>query len=268
MNANIFLQSGIIVLVYMHLWFLIAYLKRDNGIVDVAWGLGFVVLAWCNFATLHNNNARLLLLTILATIWGLRLAIHIGIRNAGRPDEDFRYKNWRQQWGKNWVLRSYLQVFLLQGFFMYLIALPLMVAASQANQTSLGCLDVVGVMVFLIGFLFEAIGDYQLLNFKNNPQNKGKIMAIGLWQYTRHPNYFGESVLWWGIFIVSIGAGYWYVSVLSPVVLTWLLTKVSGVPMLEHKYRKNPDFIKYCQQTPAFVPFTKPSINNNNNSKS
>lgn len=254
---SIFLQSGIIVLAYMHLWFLIAYLKRDNGIVDVAWGLGFVVLAWCNYATLPNTHARALLLAMLTTIWGVRLALHIGIRNAARTEEDFRYRNWRKQWGKNWVWRSYLQVFILQGFFMYIIALPLIIAFGQPMQAPLGWLDAVGVLVFGIGFLFEAIGDYQLLRFKNNPHNKGKIMTIGLWRYTRHPNYFGECVLWWGIFIVAIGAGWWCLSLISPVVLTWLLTRVSGVPMLEHKYRNNPQFAEYCRQTPAFLPWFK-----------
>ena len=140
---------------------------------------------------------------------------------------------------------------------MYIIALPLIIAFGQPMQAPLGWLDAVGVLVFGIGFLFEAIGDYQLLCFKNNPNNKGKIMTIGLWQYTRHPNYFGECVLWWGIFIVAIGAGWWCLSLISPLVLTWLLTRVSGVPMLEHKYRNNPQFAEYCRQTPAFLPWFK-----------
>jgi steroid 5-alpha reductase family enzyme len=181
------------------------------------------------------------------------LTLHIFLRNHGKP-EDFRYANWRKEWGKHVVIRSFFQVFMLQGFFMFIIALPIIITKASVPQ-KLGFIEIAGSIIWLIGFLFEAIGDYQLLKFKKLPENKGKIITTGLWKYTRHPNYFGECVMWWGIFIVSIPSGYFYISVISPLVLTWLLTRVSGVPMLEEKYKGNEEFEQYAKKTNSFVPW-------------
>lgn len=243
-----------VVWAYMSLWFIAALVKKDNGIADVAWGLGFVLVAWIVFIYDTTITSRQLAMSVCITVWAVRLSGYIYQRNAVKKTEDFRYAAWRKDWGKNWVWRSYLQVFMLQGFFMLLIALPVVVAAADIVFTPWNTFNLIGLGVFTFGFLFEAVADYQLALFKSNPDNKGSIMTTGLWRYSRHPNYFGEAVLWWGIFMLALPLPYWYVALLSPLTLTWLLTRVSGVPMLEKKYAGNAQFEAYARQTSAFFP--------------
>jgi steroid 5-alpha reductase family enzyme len=195
---------------------------------------------------------RRLLVSGFVIIWGMRLAIYIYLRNRGRK-EDFRYAQWKKDWGKNWIIRSYLQVFILQGFFMLTIAYPLFLLAQ--NQTGhLICLDVTGIVLWLTGFFFEAVGDAQMRSFKQDSANKGKIMDRGLWKYTRHPNYFGESTMWWGIFIITLNAPYGWAAIFSPIIITFLLLRVSGVPLLEKKYESNPAYREYIRKTSSFLP--------------
>jgi steroid 5-alpha reductase family enzyme len=250
---QVFILSASVIFIYMTLFFLLAQALKDNSIVDIGWGIGFIILS----ATLLYNSEVISvhqwISFCLILLWGLRLSLHIFLRNHGKH-EDFRYANWRKEWGKYVVIRSFLQVFMLQGFFMFIIALPLMIV-KIGEQTSLQWTDYVGLIIWLIGFYFEAVGDYQMVQFKKNPANKGKFITSGLWKYTRHPNYFGECAMWWGIFIISISAGNAYVSIISPIVLTWLLTRVSGVPMLEKKYVGNKEFEEYAQKTNAFIPW-------------
>ena len=181
-----------------------------------------------------------MLVCVLVSIWGIRLAWHIHARNKGKG-EDYRYLAWRKQWGNWFYLRSYLQVYLLQGVLLFLISLPLFVINAQGGG-SLGLLDFVGVFVWLIGFIFETVGDAQLARFIQNPLNKGKLMQGGLWGYTRHPNYFGEVTLWWGIGIISLSVPYGGWGLLGPVIITYLILKVSGIPLLEKKMEQHPDF--------------------------
>lgn len=251
--TEIFLLSALTIFVYMSLFFLLAQALKDNGIVDIGWGIGFIVLSTVLVFTGVDITQRQFLLFVLVFVWGFRLSFHIFLRNNGKP-EDFRYANWRKEWGKYVVVRSFFQVFMLQGFFMFIIALPIIITKFSLPE-KLGVFEIAGSVVWLLGFYFEAIGDYQLLKFKQNPENKGKIITTGLWKYTRHPNYFGECTMWWGIFIISIPSGYFFISIISPLVLTWLLTRVSGVPMLEEKYKGNPQFLAYAQNTPAFFPW-------------
>ncbi len=250
---EVFALAAITIFVYMSLFFLLAQALKDNGIVDIGWGIGFIVLSTVLVFTGIDISQRQFLLFVLVFFWGFRLSLHIFLRNHGKP-EDFRYANWRKEWGKHVVIRSFFQVFMLQGFFMFIIALPIIITKASVPQ-KLGFIEIAGSIIWLIGLLFEAIGDYQLLKFKKLPENKGKIITTGLWKYTRHPNYFGECVMWWGIFIVSIPSGYFYISVISPLVLTWLLTRVSGVPMLEEKYKGNEEFERYAKKTNSFVPW-------------
>lgn len=250
---TLFTVCATVVFCYMSVWFLLALARKDNSIADVAWGMGFMLLAWVTFFYADAGTVRHLVMNVCISVWAIRLSGYIYQRNAHKPGEDFRYRAWREAWGKNWVWRSYLQVFLLQGFFMLLIALPLMVVANSGH-TGWNRINSAGLIVFTIGFLFEAIADFQLAHFKSQESNKGKIMTSGLWQYSRHPNYFGEAVLWWGIFLMAVPLPYWYVALISPVLLTWLLTHVSGVPMLESKYKNNPQFEQYAQKTSAFIP--------------
>jgi steroid 5-alpha reductase family enzyme len=250
---QVLLLSSFVIFAYMTLFFLIAQALKDNSIVDIGWGIGFVVLSASLLYQSELISPRQWLLFVLVVLWGIRLSTHIFIRNHGKP-EDFRYANWRKEWGKYVVIRSFLQVFMLQGFFMFIIALPIMMV-KISEPSSLQLMDFIGLAVWLVGFYFEVIGDYQMVQFKKNPLNKGKFITTGLWKYTRHPNYFGECIMWWGIFIISIPVGNIFVSVISPLVLTWLLTRVSGVSMLEKKYEGNKAFEEYAKKTPAFVPW-------------
>ncbi len=240
------------VFIYMNVLFLLAIALKKNDIVDIAWGLGFGIISGVNLYLAPIASTRMLLISALVLIWGMRLAIYIFNRNRGKS-EDFRYAQWRKEWGKHWVLRSYLQVFLLQGFFMLSIAYPLFIF-DPAIAPPIGWLDYLGEIVWLIGFYFEAVGDAQMRKFKLNPANKGKIMSSGLWKYTRHPNYFGEATMWWGIFIIAFSNPYGWVAIFSPVIITFLLVRVSGVPMLEKKYASNPEYREYIRKTSAFIP--------------
>jgi len=202
-------------------------------------------------------------LIILTVIWGLRLSIYLFIRNWSNP-EDWRYAKWRKEWGKYFYIRSFLQVFLLQGFFMLIISSPIIMSAFD-NVTFIKpythtpiLLFSFGLILWLIGFIFESVGDYQLFIFKRDNANKGKVMRFGLWQYTRHPNYFGEACMWWGIFVLSCVSAENVIGILlrmiGPATITFLLLRVSGVTMLESKYKGNEEYEAYKKITSAFIP--------------
>lgn len=248
--------SAICILAFMHVMFAVALLLKNNGIADIGWGLGFIVVALVTFFCFGDNRAHQKVITFLVVLWGLRLSLYLLIRNWGKP-EDFRYANWRKEWGNRVFIRSYLQVFLLQGLVMFVNSLPIVVVNSDNGiHDSWKYLYPAGTMLWLVGFMFETIGDWQMYCFKTNPHpHKNKVMNKGLWRYTRHPNYFGEAQQWWGIFLLAIPSGMWYVSVLAPVTITWLLLKVSGVTMLEKKYEGDDEYSLYKKNTPAFFPW-------------
>jgi steroid 5-alpha reductase family enzyme len=237
----------------MNLWFVVSLIKKRNDVADVAWGLGFILMAWTSFSLSGNYSERSVLVCVLVSIWGLRLAWHIHSRNHGKA-EDYRYLAWRKEWGKWFYLRSYLQIYLLQGLLLFLIAMPIM-AINKNYGPPLNWLDFVGLAVWILGFYFEARGDSELARFAKNPANKGKIIQSGLWAYTRHPNYFGEVTLWWGIFIVSLGGTSIIYTLVSPLIITILILFVSGIPMLEKKYSGNKEFEEYKKRTSIFFPF-------------
>lgn len=250
MLATIF-QIGLFIICYVSVWFLISLLIKRNDIADIAWGLGFVAIVLFLFFT-YTPTLQSCIIYILTIIWGIRLAIHIGVRSKGKS-EDFRYKKWREEWGKYFVLRSYLQVYLLQGFFMWIICVPIIVV-SMAQHQAISPFVLVGFIIWLIGFAFESIGDYQLMLFIKHKQNKSDIMQTGLWKYTRHPNYFGEVLVWWGIFIMVLPLAYGIWAIISPITISFLLLCVSGIPMLEAKYKDNVAFQEYKKRTSAFFP--------------
>jgi len=189
----------------------------------------------------------------LVSVWGLRLALHIYRRNRGKG-EDFRYRQWREEAGASWWWHSYLRVFLLQGVIMWIVAAPVAMTVGTAGQAGLGWLDAAAVLVWVVGFAFEAVGDWQLTRFKADPANKGRLMTGGLWRYTRHPNYFGDSTVWWGHYLVAAAAGAWW-TVFSPVLMTFLLVRVSGVSLLERSLRDTrPGYREYVESTSAFFP--------------
>ncbi len=241
----------------MTIWFGISLWLKRNDVADIAWGLGFVAVVWGllfrEIGLEFLNYANFTVILILTTIWGFRLAIHIYMRNKDKK-EDPRYAKWREEWGKWFLARSYFQVFLLQGFFMLIISSSAVVASFQPSNFSI--LTFLGSLVWLVGFIFESVGDLQLTRFINDPNNRGKIMTEGLWRYTRHPNYFGEVTQWWGIFLIVVDMPLGYLAVVSPLLITFLILKVSGIPMLEEKYSDNLDFQEYKKRTNAFFPWS------------
>lgn len=252
MNLPFLYESALVVFIFMNIMFLLALRLRDNSIVDVGWGIGFILIA--TLGVLRHGSAPVhLLVFAMVMLWGIRLAGYIFLRNRGKG-EDFRYADWRKAWGRHVVWRSYLQVFMLQGLFMLVIASPIF-SVFSSPATGLSWNVLLGAVLWGIGFYFEAVGDAQMKAFKADPANKGRIMRSGLWRYTRHPNYFGEALLWWGIGLVSFHAELWYLAIIGPSVITFLLLKVSGVTMLERKYDGNPKYADYVQRTNAFLPW-------------
>ena len=232
----------------MTLLFVFALIKKDNSIADIGWGMGFILVALYTFLKPPVLFTTDILVTVLIFLWGIRLSYSIFKRNWGKG-EDFRYKKWRKDWGKSFLIRSYLQVFLLQGFFMFLIISPVVYINSGFQQNLL--LSFLGLAIWIFGFLFESVGDKQLREFLQNSKNKGKVMDKGLWKYTRHPNYFGEATMWWGIWLISSNVYF----LISPVLITLLLRFVSGVPLLEKKMMQRPEFVEYAKKTNAFIPW-------------
>ncbi len=250
---NFILYSAICVFLYMSFIFMLAWIKKDNSIVDIAWGIGFILVAILTFILQTVFVTRHVLITALILIWGTRLAAHIAIRNRGRG-EDFRYAQWRKDWEKWFLIRSFFQVYMLQGFLLLIIAYPVMLI-NHSKEAGIVFLDILGLIIWLVGFFFEAIGDYQLLTFKRKAENKGKIMTQDLWRYTRHPNYFGETAMWWGIFLIALSVKNGWTTIISPLLITFLLLKVSGVTMLEKKYVGNKEFEEYAKRTSTFFPW-------------
>lgn len=252
-----FLVLAGILLAYMTGWFVVSLIKRRNDVADVAWGLGFVLLAWISFFIGEGEGMRGILVGGLVTIWGTRLAVHIYKRNKGKT-EDYRYLAWRKEWGKWFYPRSYAQVYLLQGVLLYLIVFPVLFI-NKNTVGGLGALDFVGLAVWILGFYFESKGDAELANFIKNPENKGKLLRTGLWQYTRHPNYFGEVTQWWGVWLISMSLPGAWVAIVGPLTITILILKVSGIPLLEKRMEENPDFADYKRVTNKFIPWFRKS---------
>jgi steroid 5-alpha reductase family enzyme len=251
---NVYLLAALCILGWMTLLFVVAHFKKDNSIADIGWGLGFIIVTWVTLEYSHTNYGKQRLLIFLVLIWGLRLASYIGIRNWGKP-EDFRYANWRKEWGDKVAINSFLRVFLLQGFIMFLMCLPIITVNSTPRTVDLKFFYPLGAAIWALGFFIEGIADHEMFFFKESPAHKGRVMDKGLWKYSRHPNYFGEMLVWWGIFFIAVPSGYWYISIISPVLITFLLLKVSGVTMLEKKYEGNDDYSAYKRRTSAFVPW-------------
>jgi len=242
------------VMVMMFGVWLLSLIKRDASIVDVFWGLGFVVVAWLTFLQTDGYLGRKILITLLTTLWGLRLAMHILIRDWGHG-EDRRYQAWRAQYGARFWWVSLFTVFGLQGVLLWAISLILQVGQMSAIPARLVILDFLGTIVWTVGFIFEAVADWQLYRFKADPENKGKVMKKGLWAYSRHPNYFGESLIWWGLFLITLATPGSFWTVISPMVITFLLLKVSGVTLLEKTIvDSRPEYRDYIESTSSFIP--------------
>ena len=230
---------------------LISLRRKDAGVVDIFWGLGFVMIAWVTFGWSDAQAARAMLLCVLTTVWGLRLAGYLTWRNLGR-EEDYRYREMRDKHGSRFPLVSLFTVFWLQAAIMWVVSLPLQLG--QLADSPWNLLDLCGVACWSIGFLFESVGDYQLARFKARPENRGAVMDRGLWRYTRHPNYFGDCLVWWGLFLIAAGGGAWP-TVISPLLMSFLLMKVSGVALLERSITdRRPEYAAYIRSTSPFFP--------------
>ena len=253
MTAEVLLAAAASVATLMLATWLLALAWRDASIVDPVWPLGFVVVAWVTRFVADGNDARQWVLVALVTIWGLRLSGYLAWRKRGAP-EDFRYQAMRRHWGAKFPVISLVTVFLLQGVLMWVVSLPVQLGSVRATP-DLGVLSALGVAVCLVGFGFETIGDAQLARFKADPASAGRVMDRGLWQYTRHPNYFGDACVWWGIALVAAESGLGAIGFIGAVVMTVLLVRVSGVPMLERSMAKRrPGYTDYVARTSGFIP--------------
>lgn len=249
--TTVFIQIAVLLFFYATIWFGVSLIQKRNDVADVAWGLGFCLVCLYLLLTQPHTLLTLVLYGLVIT-WGLRLSIHIYSRNKNK-EEDFRYKQWRAEWGDTFYWRSYLQVYLLQAFFLGIIITPVVwVAIAASNVWTVFTYS--GMLVWMIGWIYQTIADYQLRQFVLHRKVPGAIMKEGLWKYSRHPNYFGEILMWWGIFLMatSVPGGWW--TIISPLTITFLLTRVSGVPMLEKKYANNTSFQAYKKSTPALFP--------------
>lgn len=252
---NAYLIAALAIFVYFTLFFIIAQIIRNNSIVDIGWGSGFVVSAWCTVLIKGVNAPIVWIVLGLLSFWGLRLSYYILIRNNGK-EEDFRYQNMRKRWGTSFpALKAFLNVFLMQGVLMYIVSLPI-IAFIDAPKEKINFLTITAMIFWLIGAFFEVVGDAQLKRFKADASHRGKLMTEGLWRFTRHPNYFGEALMWWSLtgLIVSVNPSLIWV-LISPLLMNLLLLYVSGVPLLEKKYADRADFQAYAKRTNKFVPW-------------
>ena len=244
----------VLVAVGMILLWIVSVRIRDVSIVDIAWGPAGALIALSTFLLAGGALPRRLLLTAMTVLWGVRLAAHIGGRKRGKG-EDFRYAAMRVEHGEGFPRRSLFTVFLFQAGLIWAISLPVQVGQFATEPSGLTPLDLLGVAVWLVGLAFEAVSDRQLRDFLADPKNRGKVMDRGLWRYSRHPNYFGDSLIWWGIFLVAAATPWGWATVFSPLLMTFFLLKVSGVPMLEAALARRRDgYREYMERTSSFIP--------------
>jgi steroid 5-alpha reductase family enzyme len=253
---NAYLMAGFLTLGLMILLWLLSLALRNSSIVDIFWGTGFVVVTWAAFLLGDEGYLpRKVLVAGLVTLWGFRLSIHILRRNWGKS-EDFRYAKWREENGARWWWVSLFKVFLLQGVLLWIISAPLVAAEVSPTPTSLGVMEALAVVVWAIGFFFESVGDWQLARFKADPANRGKLLDRGVWRYTRHPNYFGDAAQWWAYYVMAAATGWGAWTIFSPLIMTFLLVRVSGVGLLEKTLKDSkPGYREYMERTSAFVPW-------------
>lgn len=252
--AELLLASGAAILGFMTLVWVLSLLVRQASIVDVVWSLCFVVAAAVALTLGAGAFPRRVLVMVLVSVWGVRLSIHILLRNWGKG-EDYRYAAWREDYGRGYWWISLFQVFWLQGVLALAVSLPIQAAGAGRTPGSLGPLGWLGAGVWLLGFAFETVGDAQLARFKSDPANRGRVMDRGLWRYTRHPNYFGDAVVWWGLGLIGLATPWGWLALAGPALMTFLLVRVSGVAMLERTItERRPGYAEYVRRTSSFVP--------------
>lgn len=252
---QIYFQALLLIIVLMTFLWMLSLKLKNSSIVDPFWGFGFVILGVFYYINTEGFEIRKNIILLLLVIWGSRLSIYLLWRNWGKG-EDYRYQQFRNDFGiKRYWWISYFQVFLLQGILLWLISAPLLASQFFSVNQKLGFIDGFAILLWIIGFVFEAGGDFQLTKFKANPNNKGKLLTTGLWKYTRHPNYFGDATVWWafGLFSVAVNC---FIPLLSSILMTYLIVKISGVSLLERNLKNvKPNYQNYIQKTNAFFPW-------------
>lgn len=232
----------------------VSLLRRDASIIDIFWGPGFVLMAGVYSVLGDGWPPRKLLVVSLVSLWGMRLGAHLFWRNRGKP-EDYRYRRMRDRHGKGFAWVSLTHVFLLQGVLMWLISAPLLQAIHVSRPAGFTGFDLAAAALFAVGLTFESVGDWQLARFRADPANRGKVMRRGLWRYTRHPNYFGDAVVWWSFFVLALATPGASWTVFGPLLMTFLLLKVSGVALLEKDLARKPGYADYAASTSLFLPW-------------
>jgi steroid 5-alpha reductase family enzyme len=248
----------IAIFIYMTLFWILSLVRRRTDIVDIAWGLGFILIAVISLLHQDPLTDRMILIFFLVLAWGIRLASHIYLRNRDKK-EDYRYQQFKKDWGKFFYIKSYFNIFLLQGLFMIIVSSPILFISSFPSSP-IGTLDIIGTCIWIAGFLIETYADIQLKNFielKKAGKTKTRFANIGLWKYSRHPNYFGEILQWWGIGIISLSVSYGYISLIGPLFISYLIIFVSGIPLLEKKFESDSEWEKYVNRTNKLIPIPK-----------
>ncbi len=251
--TNLILINAAVVLTFMLILWAISLIKKDASIVDPCWGIGFVIITWSTATQIGLEDLRSWLLTIMVTLWGLRLSGYLAWRNHGKG-EDRRYTQMREKHGDRFWWVSMFSVFLLQGGLMWFISLTVQSGMYWSDTAAFGLIGWLGVTVWAVGLIFETVGDYQMACFKARDDSEGNVMNEGLWRYTRHPNYFGDFCIWWGLFLTAaMGSSWWTIG--SPLLMSFLLLKVSGVALLEGDIEeRRPKYAEYKRNTNAFFP--------------
>lgn len=250
MNLMLVLNTLTPMLIVAVFFWAISLIRKDVSIVDSLWSVFFIISTSALFFQIEMPSLRAQIVTLLVVIWGLRLSLYITIRHWGH-EEDHRYQTIRANNEPGFNFKSLYLIFLFQAALAWIIAMPLFFSVTSENSFSY--VDLIGISFWLVGMIFESVADYQLWKFKKNPENAGKILTTGLWKYTRHPNYFGEFMIWWGYFCFAWSAGAWF-TIFSPLIMTFLLMKFSGVGLLEQTMKLRPGYEKYMKSTNAFFP--------------
>lgn len=248
---NIYLVSFIFLIMLVSFIFIVALYKKNNGIIDSFWGITFIQTVIIGLVMTSDITLKMLVISIFVIMWGLRLSYHVFKRNY-KKEEDFRYANFRREWKRYFNLRAYFQIFILQAILSFVISIPIIYTAS--SPSSLSYINMIGIFIWIVGFMFEVVGDKQLKEFLKVRKDKA-VMDSGLWKYTRHPNYFGEALLWWGIFLIAFDNN--VLIMISPLTITFLLLFVSGVPLLEKRYEGDALYEEYKKRTNKFIPWFK-----------
>lgn len=241
------------VLLYISAVFIVALRLKRFDVVDIAWGGAFIVAALTSLAISPHSSWLQLLVTTLVIVWGTRLGYHILRRIVSSTKEDPRYVELRKKWQGNVAVNAYFRIFLVQGILATIISAAV-IFINLSEETNLSGVSVIGLILWMIGFYFESVGDAQLKRHLANPQKKGQLMKSGLWKYTRHPNYFGEALQWWAIWLIATAVPFGWVTIVSPVLITILLVFISGVPLTEKRFEGRPGWSDYKRRTSMFIP--------------